>query len=79
MEVDRDHSDDPEKEVDITIIKPARKREAVGVGAEGGDLPEGGDTPGDEPADEGSTPELAEPDVLPDVPDAPPAPESDES
>jgi len=79
VEVDRDHSDDPEKEVDIKIIQPARKREAVGVGAEGGDLPEGGEAPADEPADQAPAPELAEPDVLPDVPDAPPAPESDES
>jgi len=57
--------------VKVTVHKPARKREAVGVGAEGGpeDAPEG-DAP------EVST-ELPEPDVLPDVPDAPPAPEDD--
>ena len=36
VEVDRDHSDDEEKEVDIKVTKPARKREAVGVGADGG-------------------------------------------
>jgi len=57
--------------VKLTVHKPARKREAVGVGAEGGpeDAPEG-DAP------EVST-DLPEPDVLPDVPDAPPAPEDD--
>jgi len=59
--------------VKLTVHKPARKREAVGVGAEGGseEAPEGGDAPED------STTDLPEPDVLPDVPDAPPAPEDD--
>ena len=59
--------------VKVTVHKPARKREAVGVGAEGvpDEAPEGGDN-----APEDST-ELPEPDVLPDVPDAPPAPEDE--
>ncbi|MEJ7750244.1 MAG: ATP-dependent Clp protease ATP-binding subunit [Thermoleophilaceae bacterium] len=60
-----------EPEVKIRITKPARKREAVGVGAAGGDdeAPEGSI---DEPAGVGD--DLPDsPDVLPDVPDAPPA------
>ncbi|HYI98421.1 MAG TPA: hypothetical protein VEX36_01910, partial [Thermoleophilaceae bacterium] len=63
--------DDDEREVTITVIKPARKREAVGVGASGdeGENPalEGGE---DEGSDEGSLPD--DPEVLPDVPDSPP-------
>jgi len=65
------------REVKITIQKPARKREAVGVGAkggDGGDLPEGESSSGEGPA--GDQP-LPEPEVLPDVPDAPPAPDDD--
>jgi ATP-dependent Clp protease ATP-binding subunit ClpC len=62
--------DDGEREVDIKIIAPSKskKRQAVGVGAKGGDG-EGGD----EPSGDGSLPD--EPEFLPDVPDAPPAPE----
>jgi ATP-dependent Clp protease ATP-binding subunit ClpC len=75
VEVDKAPVDD-EREVTITIAKPARKREAVGVGAKGGD---GGGPPelegGD--SDEGHLPD--EPEVLPDVPDAPPPPEGDGS
>ncbi len=67
--------DDGEDEdgVKVTVHKPARKREAVGVGAEGGseEAPEGG-----EDSPEGST-ELPEPEVLPEIPDAPPAPEDE--
>ncbi|MEK6228822.1 MAG: AAA family ATPase, partial [Actinomycetota bacterium] len=62
--------------VKITVHKPARKREAVGVGAEGGgseDAPEGGDSP------EGAGELPDEPDVLPEIPDAPPAPEGEGS
>jgi ATP-dependent Clp protease ATP-binding subunit ClpC len=61
---------DGEREVDIEIVAPskAKKREAVGVGAQGGDEPAG------EPAAE--LPD--EPEVLPDVPDAPPADDSKE-
>jgi hypothetical protein len=57
---------DGEREVNIQIVAPtkAKKREAVGVGAKGGD----------EPASE--LPD--EPEVLPDVPDAPPAEDSKE-
>jgi ATP-dependent Clp protease ATP-binding subunit ClpC len=61
-------------ELKITIAKPARKREAVGVGAKGaseGEQPEGGEPSGDAP----DLPD--EPEVLPDVPDAPPAPEGE--
>jgi ATP-dependent Clp protease ATP-binding subunit ClpC len=63
-----------EGEVTISIVKPARKREAVGVGAKGGDedapeLESGSDESGEQLLDE--------PDVLPDVPDAPPAPDGD--
>jgi ATP-dependent Clp protease ATP-binding subunit ClpC len=71
VEVDRDHSDDAEKEVDITITKPARKREAVGVGADGGGEPGQPDESGDGPEDAGLS---DDPQVLPDVPDAPPEP-----
>jgi ATP-dependent Clp protease ATP-binding subunit ClpC len=56
-----------EPEVKITITAPKRKREAVGVGAKGGEaageLPSG-DADGDDLPDE--------PEVLPDVPDVPP-------
>jgi ATP-dependent Clp protease ATP-binding subunit ClpC len=52
-----------EPEVKISIKAPERKREAVGVGAKGGD---GGDDLPDEP------------EVLPDVPDAPPAAEAND-
>ncbi len=75
VEVDKapESDDEDAREVTITITKPTRKREKVGVGAEGGELPEGSDSPAEPPADSpGDEPELAEPDVLPDVPDAPP-------
>jgi ATP-dependent Clp protease ATP-binding subunit ClpC len=69
VEVDK-APDGDDREVTISIVKPARKREAVGVGAKGGD---DGDAPelesGD--SDEGHLPD--EPEVLPDVPDAPPS------
>jgi hypothetical protein len=67
IEVDK-APDGDEKEVKISILKPTKVREAVGVGAKGGaDEPE-------QPSDEADTPELPdEPEVLPDVPDAPPA------
>jgi ATP-dependent Clp protease ATP-binding subunit ClpC len=63
---------DGETEVDIQVISPskAKKREAVGVGAKGGD----GD--GGEPAAEGGAGLPDEPEVLPDVPDTPPAEDS---
>ena len=65
--------DDDEREVVITIAKPARKRETVGVGAKGGDEEAG---PELESGDSGEG-HLPEPEVLPDVPDAPPAPETE--
>ncbi len=63
--------DGDEREVTITIAKPARKREKVGVGAEGGETPalEDGGHDGEHP--EGELSEDLE------VPDAPPAPEGD--
>jgi ATP-dependent Clp protease ATP-binding subunit ClpC len=85
VEVDRNSNysadDENSREVTITITEPARKREAVGVGAEGG----GDDKPAleegpSEDAPEDDAAELPEdPSVLPDVPDSPPAPETDES
>jgi ATP-dependent Clp protease ATP-binding subunit ClpC len=64
--------DDDEREVTITIAKPARKREAVGVGAKGGegDSPELEGGSDDDHHDDGH--ELHE-DL--EVPDAPPAPD----
>jgi len=68
VEVERT-GDGDESEVKITIVKPARKREAVGVGAKGGEEEapelEGGSSDEDEQLPD-------EPEVLPDVPDAPP-------
>jgi ATP-dependent Clp protease ATP-binding subunit ClpC len=71
--VDRGPDDEEgEPDVKITITKPVREREKVGVGAEGGDKPEG------DGGDQGSSGELPDdPDVLPDVPDAPPAPDGE--
>jgi ATP-dependent Clp protease ATP-binding subunit ClpC len=68
-----DGEDGKDGEVKITIAKPARKREKVGVGAEGGD---------DEPAAqlEGDSDDEHHDGELPadlEVPDAPPAPEGD--
>ena len=78
VEVDVEKGADGEDpEVKIKIRKPARKREAVGVGASGGDgeAPEGSL---EEASDDGH--DLPDsPDVLPDVPDAPPAPEGEGS
>jgi ATP-dependent Clp protease ATP-binding subunit ClpC len=61
--------DGADAEVKISITAPKRKREAVGVGAKGGDTPELPSGEGDGSADD--LPD--EPEVLPDVPDAPPA------
>nr|MBA3298552.1 AAA family ATPase [Thermoleophilaceae bacterium] len=79
VEVDRAPEGD-ERDVKITISKPAaRKREAVGVGAKGGEIAEGGeDLPEDLAGDESGAGDLPDaPDVLPDVPDAPPPPDTD--
>jgi ATP-dependent Clp protease ATP-binding subunit ClpC len=70
VEVERDEAAE-DGGVKVSIVKP-RRREAVGVGAKGGDKAElesegGGDRP-DEPG--GDLPD--EPEVLPDVPDTPP-------
>ena len=55
-----------DSELKITIAAPAKKREAVGVGAAGGE-------PGELPQGEAPSSDLPdEPDVLPEVPDAPP-------
>ncbi|HYI81365.1 MAG TPA: AAA family ATPase, partial [Thermoleophilaceae bacterium] len=65
-----DGEDGKDGEVKITIAKPARKREAVGVGAKGGDGDDAPELEGDSP--DGGEQLLSEPEVLPDVPDAPP-------
>lgn len=59
---------DGASEVNIEIVAPskAKKREAVGVGAKGGDG-------GDEPSGDGGGSLPDEPEVLPEVPDAPPS------
>jgi ATP-dependent Clp protease ATP-binding subunit ClpC len=72
IEVDKAPDGEEERAVSINIIKPALKREAVGVGAEGGasepgELPDVDDGPEDSALSD-------EPPVLPDVPDAPPEP-----
>jgi ATP-dependent Clp protease ATP-binding subunit ClpC len=72
IEVDKAPEGEEEKALSINIVKPVRKREAVGVGAEGGPsdqdaLGEGDDGPEDSALSD-------EPPVLPDVPDAPPEP-----
>ena len=76
VEVERAPEGD-EKEVKISITKPARKREAVGVGAKGGEIAEGGEEQPEADEPTGDAPDAAaelpdSPDVLPDVPDAPP-------
>jgi ATP-dependent Clp protease ATP-binding subunit ClpC len=69
VEVERDQAIE-DGGVKITVFQPKeRRREAVGVGAKGGDQPE----PPEDPQGGGDLPE--EPEVLPDVPDAPPPPE----
>src|SRR5215211_5847171 len=74
VEVDKAPEED-ERDVTISIIKPKeRKRETVGVGAQGDAREEGSST---DPSSE-DAPELPDdPEVLPDVPDAPPAPEGE--
>ncbi len=74
VEVERDDEAE-DGGVKIAVTKP-RKREAVGVGAKGGDKPEleGGEDRPEEPGRD--LPD--EPEVLPDVPDAPPPPEGEQ-
>ncbi|MDP9118699.1 MAG: ATP-dependent Clp protease ATP-binding subunit, partial [Actinomycetota bacterium] len=69
--------DGDESKVKITIVKPAREREAVGVGAKGGGDEEAPELEGD--SSDGSEQLPDEPEVLPDVPDAPPERGSDDS
>jgi ATP-dependent Clp protease ATP-binding subunit ClpC len=59
--------------LNISVVKgKERTREAVGVGAKGGPLEEGGSDEPEQPSGDG-VPDLPdEPEVLPDVPDAPP-------
>jgi ATP-dependent Clp protease ATP-binding subunit ClpC len=72
IEVDKAPEGD-EKEVLISITKPTKVREAVGVGAKGGAIEEGSDADDGEQPSGDAAPELPdEPEVLPDVPDAPP-------
>jgi hypothetical protein len=57
----------------ISVTKPKeRKRETVGVGAQGDAREEGSST---DPSSENAPDFPDDPEVLPDVPDAPPAPE----
>ncbi|MGH3100058.1 MAG: AAA family ATPase, partial [Thermoleophilia bacterium] len=75
IEVDKAPEED-EREMTISVIKP-RTREAVGVGAKGGDGEGGGGEPApEEPSDSADLPD--EPEVLPEIPDAPPAPEGED-
>jgi ATP-dependent Clp protease ATP-binding subunit ClpC len=77
VEIERgpDNEDD-EAQVKISITAPVRKKEAVGVGAEGGS-DESDEDSSDDDEPKGSTDLPEDPDVLPDVPDAPPPPEGD--
>lgn len=70
--------DGTEPDVRITITKPLRTREAVGVGAEGGGDEASEDDDSSEPDDSRGEDLPDEADVLPDVPDAPPAPSSND-
>jgi hypothetical protein len=76
VEVDR-APDEDERDVTITIVKPKeRKRETVGVGAQGDAREEGSSS--DPSAEDGGGDDLPdEPEVLPEIPDAPPAPDGE--
>jgi ATP-dependent Clp protease ATP-binding subunit ClpC len=76
VEVDKAPEDD-ERDVTISITKPKeRKRETVGVGAQGDAREEGSST--DPSSEGGGGDDLPdEPEVLPEIPDAPPAPEGE--
>jgi ATP-dependent Clp protease ATP-binding subunit ClpC len=66
--------DEEEPELNISVVKgKERTREAVGVGAKGGPLEEGGSDEPEQPSGDGAPDLPDEPEVLPDVPDAPPA------
>ena len=69
VEVDRAPEED-ERDVTITIVKPKeRKRETVGVGAQGDAREEGSST---DPSSEGGDDLPDEPEVLPEIPTRPP-------
>jgi ATP-dependent Clp protease ATP-binding subunit ClpC len=82
VEIDRssETDEDGEPEVKISITTPVRKKEAVGVGAEGAPSGEDDDSSaGDDDGEPKGSAELPDdPDVLPDVPDAPPPEDSGE-
>jgi ATP-dependent Clp protease ATP-binding subunit ClpC len=85
VEIERDPNRQSDKEGDdselkITIVAGAKKREAVGVGASGGEpageLPQGdaeSEGGGELPSGDAGDGLPDEPEILPDVPDAPPA------
>jgi ATP-dependent Clp protease ATP-binding subunit ClpC len=78
IEVDKapDGGGEDEPELNISVVKgKERTREAVGVGAKGGPLEEGGSDAPEQPSGDGAPDLPDEPEVLPDVPDAPPAEE----
>ena len=70
VEVERADDAEGGQEVTVTVRKPTRERQAVGVGAQGGsgELPEGADE--DNPTGDGDLPDADE--ITLDVPDAPP-------
>jgi ATP-dependent Clp protease ATP-binding subunit ClpC len=73
---DKPAEGEDERELEISVVKgKERTREAVGVGAKGGPLEEGGSEEPEQPSGEGAPDLPDEPEVLPDVPDAPPAEE----
>jgi ATP-dependent Clp protease ATP-binding subunit ClpC len=74
IEVEKAPEDD-EDDVKISIVKPTKVRETVGVGAKGGGELDEGSEP-EQPEGDGAPDLPDEPEVLPDVPDAPP-PEED--
>jgi ATP-dependent Clp protease ATP-binding subunit ClpC len=73
---DKPAEGEDERELEISVVKgKERTREAVGVGAKGSPVEEGGSDAPEQPAGEGAPDLPDEPEVLPDVPDAPPEPE----
>jgi ATP-dependent Clp protease ATP-binding subunit ClpC len=78
IEVDKAPESDEENDVTITIVKPTKVREAVGVGAKGGSLEEGNGEESEQPSGDAAPDLPDEPEILPDVPDAPPPPAEEE-
>jgi len=70
-----------DREVKITITPPPadRKREPVGVGAQGEEAAEGGDTPAEPASTAGGGDLPDDPEVLPEIPDAPPPVDEDDA